>query len=60
LAPVACRGIVVGLTDRAAVPETRDIEEIVDAEPVLSPVQIELARWISSYYLAPLSSIACA
>ena len=52
--PRRLQGIVVGLTDRAAVPETRDIEEIVDPEPVLSPVQIELARWISSYYLAPL------
>jgi primosomal protein N' (replication factor Y) len=48
------QGIVVGLADRAPVAETRDIEEIVDPEPVLSPVQIELARWISSYYLAPL------
>jgi len=48
------QGIVVGLTDKAPVSETKDIEEIVDPEPVLSPVQIELARWISSYYLAPL------
>jgi len=52
--PRRLQGIVVGLTDRAAVLETRDIEEIVDLEPVLSPLQIELARWISSYYLAPL------
>jgi primosomal protein N' (replication factor Y) len=48
------QGIVVGLTDKAPVSETKDIEEIIDPEPVLSPVQIELARWISSYYLAPL------
>jgi primosomal protein N' (replication factor Y) len=52
--PRRLQGIVVGLTDRAPVPETRDIEEIVDPEPALSPVQIELARWISGYYLAPL------
>jgi len=52
--PRRLQGIVVGLTDRAAVPETRDIEEIVDPEPVLSPVQIKLARWISDYYLVPL------
>lgn len=48
------QGIVVGLTDSAPVSETKDIEEIVIPEPVLSPVQIDLARWISSYYLAPL------
>ena len=52
--PRRLQGIVVGLSDRAPVPETRDIEEIVDPEPVLLPIQIELARWISSYYLAPL------
>jgi primosomal protein N' (replication factor Y) len=52
--PRRLQGIVMGLTDHAPVAETRDIEEIVDPEPVLSPVQIELARWISSYYLAPL------
>jgi primosomal protein N' (replication factor Y) len=48
------QGIVVGLTDSAPVFDTRDIEEIVDPEPVVSPVQIELARWMSSCYLAPL------
>lgn len=48
------QGIVVGLTDRPPVFETRDIEEIIDPEPVLSPLQIELARWMSNYYLAPL------
>ncbi len=52
--PRRLQGIVVGLTDRSPVPETRDIEEIVDPEPALSLVQIELARWISGYYLAPL------
>ncbi len=52
--PRCLQGIVVGLADRSPVPETRDIEEIVDPEPALSPVQIELARWISSCYLAPL------
>lgn len=52
--PRRLQGIVVDLTDRAPVPETRDIEEIFDPEPALSPVQIELARWISGYYLAPL------
>jgi len=52
--PRRLQGIVVGLADRAPVPQTRDIEDIVDPEPVLLPVQIELARWISSFYLAPL------
>jgi len=52
--PRRLQGIVVGLTDWAPVLETRDIEGIVDPEPVLTRVQIELARWMSNYYLAPL------
>ncbi len=52
--PRRLQGIVVGLTDSAPVFDTRDIEEIVDPEPVVSPAQIELARWMSGYYLAPL------
>lgn len=48
------QGIVVALTDTSPVAETKDIEEVLEPKPVLSPIQIELARWISSYYLAPL------
>ncbi len=52
--PRSLQGIVVGLSDTSPVAETRDIEEVLEPKPVLTPVQIELARWISSYYLAPL------
>ena len=52
--PRRLQGIVVGLTDWAPVLETRDVEEIIDLEPVLTSVQIELAHWMSNYYLAPL------
>jgi len=31
-----------------------DVTEILDSLPVVTPVQIELGRWISSSYLAPL------
>jgi primosomal protein N' (replication factor Y) len=53
-------GVVVALTDTppADLPdgvEIRDIHEIVDPLPVVTPHQIELARWIASEYLAPLS-----
>ena len=52
------QGIVFGLTDHPAVEETREIEGIIDTLPVLSPLQVELARWISKYYLAPLFDAA--
>jgi len=47
------RGIVVHLSDEPAVAETREIAGIVTDLPVLSPAQMELARWISDYYFAP-------
>ncbi len=49
-------GIVVALGDESPVPEDRirPIESLVDPDPVLTPVQIALARWMSRAYLAPL------
>ncbi len=52
--PRVLQGIVVRLADSSPVAETRDIEALLDPQPVLSPAQIELARWMSGYYLAPL------
>lgn len=52
--PRVLQGIVVGLSESSPVAETRDIEALLDPQPVLSPAQIELARWMSEYYLAPL------
>jgi primosomal protein N' (replication factor Y) len=52
------QGIVFELTDSPAVEETRPIAGLVDARPLLTPVQIGLARWISDYYLAPLFGCA--
>jgi primosomal protein N' (replication factor Y) len=48
------QGVIVNLAEQSPVEQTRELDEIVDTTPVLSPVQLELARWISSYYLAPL------
>ncbi|MBI2836243.1 MAG: primosomal protein N', partial [Chloroflexi bacterium] len=48
------QGIVLELTDRPAVEETKDILGVIEPRPVLSPHQIALARWLSDYYLAPL------
>jgi primosomal protein N' (replication factor Y) len=52
-------GVIIALTDAAAPdlsPESiRDIAEILDPLPVVTPIQIELARWIADEYLAPLS-----
>ncbi|MDP2920219.1 MAG: primosomal protein N' [Dehalococcoidia bacterium] len=50
------QGIVVELTPSPAVEQVKDIASIIDPQPLLSPEQIALARWISGYYLAPLFS----
>jgi len=52
--PKVLQGVVFELTDRPAVEETREIAGVIDSCPVLTPLQIQLARWISEYYLAPL------
>ena len=47
-------GIVAGLSDTSPVPETRSVESLVDADPVITATQLELARWMSREYMAPL------
>jgi len=48
------QGIVMALTLSPAVAETRDIIDVIEPHPFLSPAQVDLARWISDYYLSPL------
>lgn len=48
------QGIVTRLSPVPAVPQTRDIAGLIDPVPVLSPVQVDLACWLSQYYLASL------
>ncbi|MGD8243889.1 MAG: primosomal protein N' [Anaerolineae bacterium] len=47
-------GVVVTLRDRSPVSETRPVGSLVDPQPVLTPAQIALARWMGDEYLAPL------
>ncbi|HMA37654.1 MAG TPA: primosomal protein N' [Chloroflexia bacterium] len=45
-------GIVLGTGDHAPVAEARVLEllRLVDPEPVLTPDQLDLGRWIAAYY----------
>ncbi|MDY7018982.1 MAG: primosomal protein N', partial [Chloroflexota bacterium] len=47
-------GIVVELGKQPSVGKVKEIASIINASPVLSSLQIELAQWISQRYLAPL------
>ncbi len=51
------QGVVVELDERSPVPKTKEIERLMDPEPMLLPEQIALAQWISAYYLAPLHQV---
>lgn len=48
------QGIVLELTPHPAVAETRDILDVIEPHPLLSPPHVSLARWVSEYYLSPL------
>ncbi len=48
--------VVVGLSETSPVDETKPIAAILDPVPVLSPVQLRLARWLSDETLAPLAT----
>jgi primosomal protein N' (replication factor Y) len=47
------QGIVLRLSDEPSVEETKEIAGIVADFPLLSPIQIKLAQWISEHYFAP-------
>ena len=50
------QAIVVAFADSAPVEDTKPIIALIDTEPVLWPWQIELARWLSQRYMAPLNA----
>jgi len=48
------QGIVMAVTEESSFAEVRDIEGVIDARPLISSAHLDLARWLSEYYLAPL------
>jgi primosomal protein N' (replication factor Y) len=48
------QGIVIGINQFPSVEETRDITGIIEPPLILSPQQLELAKWMSDYYMCPL------
>jgi primosomal protein N' (replication factor Y) len=57
IVPFGARKLVGVVTSLAAEPRTtkglKEIAEVVDGEPLLPAVLLELARWMTEYYLAP-------
>src|ERR1700747_1626401 len=50
-------GIVVELHDRQPSVPTKSILTVLDPEPVLDEQLLNLGRWISDYYLAPIGEV---
>ena len=47
-------GVVIQLTEKPQVSQTRDIINVLEESPLLSKVQLELGSWISKYYFCSL------
>ncbi|MEA3442052.1 MAG: primosomal protein N' [Chloroflexota bacterium] len=47
-------GIVVKLSEQTSLETVKEIIDVISEHTLLSPLQIELAQWISQHYLAPL------
>ena len=50
------QGLVVALSEDSPVEKTRPVQAILDDAPILSPEQLDLARWLAREYLAPLTT----
>ncbi len=50
-------GYLVGTRDRSPVSDTKDLREILDAEPLLDAHLLELTRWVADYYLCPWGEV---
>ncbi len=48
------QGIVMDVVDIPAFADPKPVDARIGDRPVISPERVELARWISEYYLAPL------
>ena len=50
-------GYAVGVRDRPPVSSTKDLREILDAEPLLDAHLLELTRWAAEYYICPWGEV---
>lgn len=53
-------GIIKSITGKQPVYETKDINNIIDEDPVLYPQQLELWKWMSEYYMCSEGEVMAA
>ncbi|MBM3944309.1 MAG: DEAD/DEAH box helicase, partial [SAR202 cluster bacterium] len=52
------QGVVMSLEPEPKVPQTRDVAALVEETPVLDATRLELAKWVSHYYMSTLFEAA--
>ena len=60
LVPVGKRqvlGYIVGLASTSAVADLKELVEVLDDTPLLTPALLQLTRWIAEYYLCPWGQV---
>jgi primosomal protein N' (replication factor Y) len=48
------QGIIFGASDASDLDSVRDVLELTDSNPLIDPIRLELARWISQQYFCTL------
>lgn len=56
--PRTLPGVVFSIESNPQVPSTRDLSSVTSPEPYLSAQQLELAKWLSRYYMCTLYEAA--
>ncbi|GAC1472601.1 MAG: primosomal protein N' [Chloroflexota bacterium] len=51
------QGVVCSIELETNLPRVRDVDELLDPIPVVTPNQLRLARWISDYYATSISDV---
>src|SRR5689334_15362695 len=51
------QGVVLRFIDQPSVPQTKDVIDLIDSQPVLTSAQIALAESLAESTLSPLASI---
>jgi primosomal protein N' (replication factor Y) len=51
------QGVVLEVVKQPSVTETKPILDLLDPLPVVTPVQLDLARWMADHFLAPLPAM---
>jgi primosomal protein N' (replication factor Y) len=47
-------GYILGLPEKTSLDKLRDVEDVLDTPPLLTPALLELGRWIATYYACSL------